>query len=154
MDSKLFLRQGSLRDSRIRVPAFGLKSGFAHSESEHHGETTSTGSSEREVPLLTPQQIMQLPDWQMIGFHRNLPPFLTRVIRWFKNPELVRRTEYEAPHQPELPSTHAFKDGNTNFGRPVEKTPWHKLFPNSADREDAQDGEEALDRTSSRRERK
>jgi type IV secretory pathway TraG/TraD family ATPase VirD4 len=38
----------------------GDTSGYAHSESEHEGQTTSTGKSERAIPVMSPQDFMHM----------------------------------------------------------------------------------------------
>lgn len=137
MDSKLFFRQASLETAEYVSKLLGYTSGFAHSESEHHGQTTSKGTSEREVPLLTAQQIMQLPDWHLIGFHRNLPPFRTQAVKWWTLPVLARRNAISPPAFPVLPDAPHFADTlQSSSCPPDEKTPWHHLFPHSVDPEE------------------
>ena len=75
LDSQLYLRQASLQTAEYVSRLLGDTSGFAHSQSEHQGQEISRATSEREVPLMTARQIMQLPDGRLIGFHRNRPPF-------------------------------------------------------------------------------
>jgi type IV secretory pathway TraG/TraD family ATPase VirD4 len=39
-------------------------------------------SKEQGIPLMTAQEIKQLPDDQIIGFHRQLPSFLETRMDW------------------------------------------------------------------------
>ena len=50
----------------------GRKSGFATSQTTHEGSAATEGLSEQGVPLLTAQEIKQLGDEDVIGFHRRL----------------------------------------------------------------------------------
>ena len=47
----------------------GDTSGFAHSESEHGGQTSSTGKSERGIPLMSPQDFEEMDDGEARLFH-------------------------------------------------------------------------------------
>jgi type IV secretory pathway TraG/TraD family ATPase VirD4 len=52
------------------------------------GEIKSEGRSERPIPLITAQEIMQLKDHDVIGFHRRLPPFKMKRVEWWRYPLL------------------------------------------------------------------
>src|SRR6266478_1121812 len=68
----------------------GDTSGFAHSETDHEG-TISKGSSEQRIALMTAQEIKQLADDEIIGWHRNLPPFRAKRMNWRRFPLLRQR---------------------------------------------------------------
>ena len=51
-------------------------------------KSTSEGLAERPISLLTAQAIAQLKDDEIIGFHRNLPPFRCRRMDWRRLPVL------------------------------------------------------------------
>ena len=53
-DSKLFYRQASQETAEYLERSLGYRSGYARSETLHHGEETSEGRAERPVPLLKP----------------------------------------------------------------------------------------------------
>lgn len=67
------------------------------------GAEAASGLSEQAVPLRTAQEIMQLGDTEVIGFHRSLPPFPAKRIDWRNFPDLTRRRALPAPGVPALP---------------------------------------------------
>jgi hypothetical protein len=55
------------------------------------------------VPLLTAQEIKQLEDEDVLGFHRRLPPFQAKRMDWRRFGELAKRRGMSAPRLPILP---------------------------------------------------
>ncbi|HJW77443.1 MAG TPA: hypothetical protein VJ526_02605, partial [Beijerinckiaceae bacterium] len=82
----------------------GRKSEYAHSKTLPEGEEAASGLSEQAIPLLTAQEIMQMGDHQVVGFHRNLPPFQLRRMDWRNFPDLTRFRGLPAPPLPALAS--------------------------------------------------
>jgi len=76
----------------------GEKSGFAHSETEREGETVSRGLSEREIPLMTPQQIDQMDRNEVIGKCSGYPTFKAWRFKYEQFPELNRRRQMTPPY--------------------------------------------------------
>jgi type IV secretory pathway TraG/TraD family ATPase VirD4 len=68
------------------------------------GEETSEGRSEQGIPLLTAQEIKQLADEDIIGFHRQLPPFLETRMDWRHFPILTERHAMPPPALSVLPA--------------------------------------------------
>jgi hypothetical protein len=56
------------------------------------------------VPLLTAQEIKQLGDEDVIGFHRRLPPFQANRMDWRRFGELEKRRQMPAPRLAALPA--------------------------------------------------
>lgn len=56
------------------------------------------------MPLLTAQEIKQLADEDILGFHRRLPPFRARRMDWRRFPLLVQRRRLPPPALPALPA--------------------------------------------------
>ena len=52
---------------------------------------------------MTAQEIMQLADTQVVGFHRNLPPFQAARMDWRNFPTLSRIRGLRPPGVPALP---------------------------------------------------
>jgi type IV secretory pathway TraG/TraD family ATPase VirD4 len=67
------------------------------------GTQTSQGLSEQGVPLLTAQEIKQLTDEEIIGFHRHLPAFKAKRMDWRRFPILTQRQRIPAPRLSALP---------------------------------------------------
>jgi type IV secretory pathway TraG/TraD family ATPase VirD4 len=78
MDSQIYYRPCDQETAEYIAKCLEVQSGFAQSESTH-GEVTSNGRSEREIPLMTAQAIKQMTDEEIIFFHRNLAPVKARA---------------------------------------------------------------------------
>ena len=61
------------------------------------------GEQERFIPLLSKQDILQLPDEAILGFTGNRPPFQGQRIDWRRIPDFVARQQITAPPLPVLP---------------------------------------------------
>src|SRR6185437_16771567 len=77
--------------------SLGLKSEYAHSEQSRDGHETSEGKSEQAIPLIPAYLVSQMQDTDIIGFHRNLPPFKGKRLDWRDFSNLVLRTQIKAP---------------------------------------------------------
>ncbi len=64
----------------------------------------SEGLAERPIPLLTAQEILQLPDTTVLGFHRHVPPFQLTRMDWRNQVILRRRRNSPAPELSTLPA--------------------------------------------------
>ena len=58
---------------------------------------------EQGIPLMTSQEIKQMPDEDVIGFHRQLPPFLETRMDWRQFPDLMKRQTIAPPKLTVLP---------------------------------------------------
>jgi type IV secretory pathway TraG/TraD family ATPase VirD4 len=59
---------------------------------------------EQGIALMTAQEIKQMPDEQIIGFHRQLPPFLQTHMDWRRFPLLKERQVMPPPELFPLPA--------------------------------------------------
>src|SRR5918997_6725274 len=50
-----------------------------------------------KVSQMTAQEIKQMPDERIIGFHRQLPPFLAMRMNWRRFPVLMERQALSPP---------------------------------------------------------
>ena len=105
MESIVFYRPatGNRSTGKYLEDSLGERSGFARSETEHEGERASESKSERAIPLLTAWDIQRMGDTDIIGFHRDIPPFRAKRMNYLNFPELVRRTRIPAPQVNLLP---------------------------------------------------
>jgi type IV secretory pathway TraG/TraD family ATPase VirD4 len=67
------------------------------------GVKESLGLLEQGVPLMPSQDIKQLGDEDIIGFHRHLPPLRVKRMDWRRFPILTQRRSIPAPRLPALP---------------------------------------------------
>jgi type IV secretion system protein VirD4 len=103
MESQIYYRPTDLATAVYLEKRLGDTSAYAHSTTSREGGTLSEGLAERPIPLLTAQQILQLADTEVIGFHRHLPPFRLNRMDWRTQPLLERRRNMPAPALPKLP---------------------------------------------------
>jgi type IV secretory pathway TraG/TraD family ATPase VirD4 len=104
MESQIYYRPADLQTAKYLEDRLGTRSAFARSKTLHHAsDSTSDGLAERPVSLLSAQAIAQLQDNEIIGFHRNLPPFRANRTDWRDFPALVQRQKLPAPILPVLP---------------------------------------------------
>ncbi len=102
MDTQLYYPPADLTTAKYLEDSLGSQSAYAHSSTSRDGSETSTGESERPIPLLTAQEIKQLKDEDIIGFHRRLPPFQITRCDWRRNELLQRKRTISPPTLPEL----------------------------------------------------
>jgi type IV secretory pathway TraG/TraD family ATPase VirD4 len=103
MDTRLFYRPNDQETAEYLERCLGRKSDYAHSQTLREGEETSQGRMEQGIPLLTAQEIKQMRDEDIIGFHRLLPPFLAKRMDWRNYPLLRKRRDLPPPAVPNLP---------------------------------------------------
>ena len=123
MDTQLFYRQSSQETAEYIERCLGKRSGFAHSQSLHEGEEKSQGLSEQAVSLMTAQEIKEMGDEDIIGFHHNLRPFKLRRMDWRAFPRLAQRRSILSPDLPDLLSLEeSLKE--TGEHAPPDTAPW------------------------------
>jgi type IV secretion system protein VirD4 len=103
MESQIYYRPIDLATAQQIQERLGNQSGYAHSTTERQGADPSVGLTEQPIPLLTAQDIMQLADEDIIGFHRRLPPFQIRRMDWRQHPLLTQRQNLPVPKLRLLP---------------------------------------------------
>jgi type IV secretory pathway TraG/TraD family ATPase VirD4 len=103
MDSQIYCRPADLQTAEYLENRLGYRSAWAHSKTRHDGHEVSEGEQERFIPLLSKQEIMQLPDEAVIGFTGNLPPFQGLRIDWRRIPDFQARQKIAPPPLPVLP---------------------------------------------------
>ena len=70
---------------------------------KQEGTEVSEGLSEQGIPLMTSQEIKQIRDEDIIGFHRQLPPFMAKRMDWRHFPILKQRKGMPPPELSALP---------------------------------------------------
>jgi len=101
-ETELWWRPASHETATYLAKWLGDKSGFATSESTHEGGV-SNSSSEREIPLMTPQQLRKMKNYQLLIWHRDIGPILTKSLRWYRYPLLQQRQAIPPPILQPLP---------------------------------------------------
>jgi type IV secretion system protein VirD4 len=103
MESQVYYRPSNQETADYLEHCLGRQSAYAHSQTVRDGEETSQGRSEQGVPLLTAQEIKQLKDEDILGFHRLLPPFRAKRMDWRYFPLLAQRRGMPPPALAPLP---------------------------------------------------
>jgi type IV secretion system protein VirD4 len=103
MESQIYYRPSNQDTADYLEHCLGRRSKYAHSQTMREGVETSQGRSEQGVPLMTAQEIKQLKDEEIIGFHRLLPPFRAKRMDWRHFPMLTQRQQMPAPALTALP---------------------------------------------------
>jgi len=103
MESQIYYRPNDQDTADYLSHCLGRKSDYAHSETSREGATASEGKTEQGVPLMTPEQIKQLRDEDIIAFHSNLPPFMAKRMDWRRYPTLRQRRALPPPQLLPLP---------------------------------------------------
>jgi type IV secretion system protein VirD4 len=102
MESQIYYRPPDLATAKHLEDRLGAYSAYAHSTTAREGSKTSEGLSERPIPLLSAQEILQLKDEEVISFHRHLPPFRINRVDWRRNDHLQHKRTVPPPIVPEL----------------------------------------------------
>jgi type IV secretion system protein VirD4 len=103
METQLYYRPANQETAAYLERCLGRKSDYAQSMTIREGEQTSEGRMEQGIPLMTAQEIKQMRDEQIIGFHRQLPPFLAMWMDWRRFPVLRERQAMPPPELSPLP---------------------------------------------------
>jgi type IV secretion system protein VirD4 len=103
MESQIYYRPANQETADYLEHCLGRVSAYAHSHTMRTGVETAQGLSEQGIPLLTAQDIKQMHDEHIIGFHRRLPPFKMRRVDWRSHILLTHRHSLPAPHLSALP---------------------------------------------------
>jgi type IV secretion system protein VirD4 len=104
METQLFYRPVNQETAEYIERCLGRKSDYAHSQTRRDGTETSEGKMEQGVPLLSAWELKQLRDEDVLGFHRNLPPFRAQRMDWRRFPLLVQRQLIPPPALSPLPT--------------------------------------------------
>jgi type IV secretory pathway TraG/TraD family ATPase VirD4 len=102
--TQLVFSQADLETAKHYSERMGDTSGYAHSESEHGGETTSTGKSERGIPVLSPQDFLEMDDGEAVCFiGKKIKPFRIKSMDTRCHPQLKKRIGITPPDQAKAP---------------------------------------------------
>jgi type IV secretion system protein VirD4 len=102
-DTQVFYRPNrNFKTNKLMEDNLGLRSDFARSESMREGQESSEGKSEQAIPLIPSYLISQMRDTDIIGFHRNLPPFKAHRLDPRDFPLILQRRSLPPPEVAKL----------------------------------------------------
>jgi type IV secretory pathway TraG/TraD family ATPase VirD4 len=111
LESQVFYRPSDLATAQFLEERLGRVSAYAHSVSVgQDGGRSSEGRSERPVPLLVAQDVLQLPAEHVLVFHRDQPPARAARADWRNVDGLRSRQGLPTPPVPTLPPAPALPD--------------------------------------------
>jgi type IV secretory pathway TraG/TraD family ATPase VirD4 len=102
--TQLVFCQADLETAKHYSERMGETSGYAHSESEHGGETTSTGKSERAIPVMRPQEFMAMDKGELVCFSLDHKPIRLTSMNAKRHPQLAKRLGIKPPKLLLLPA--------------------------------------------------
>jgi type IV secretion system protein VirD4 len=101
METHIFTRQSDLSSAEYLARRLGHKSDYAHGTSTHEAYTTES-ESEQAVPLLTPQEVSELSEYEILCLCRSYKPIRARRMDWREYGECNALATIPAPKLPEL----------------------------------------------------
>jgi type IV secretion system protein VirD4 len=123
LESQVFYRPSELATAQWLEERLGEVSAFARSYSATpFGERRSESRAERPVPLLSAQEILQMPQECVLAFHRDLPPSRLERANWLEHAALIGRQGLVVPAIRELPPAPTLPPTNDAPARVVEST--------------------------------
>jgi type IV secretion system protein VirD4 len=103
LESHVFYRPSDLATAEFLEQRLGEVSAYAHSVSVRPGEVgSSEGRSERPIPLMVAQDVLQLPAETVLVFHRDRPPARAERADWRTVRGLEARYGLPTPPVPSL----------------------------------------------------
>ena len=123
--TQLVYCQADLETAKHYSERMGDTSGYAHSESEYGGETSSTGKSERAIPVMSPQDFMHMDKGELVCFDLEHNPIRLKSMYAKRHFQLLARFG-------QTPPAHATKSPTTESQTEMPSTPkppplesWH-----------------------------
>src|SRR5687768_5529807 len=123
--TQLVFCQADFETAKLYSDRTGETSGYAHSESEHRGETTSTGKSERGISVMSPQDFMEMDDGELVCFSGKKKPFRLKSMDWRRHPQLRQRLGIKPPALTPLPPFEDGKPEQAPAQKPAPLAAWH-----------------------------
>src|SRR5918999_224542 len=123
--TQLVFCQADLDTAQHYSIRMGDTSGYAHSESEHHGETTSTGKSERAIPVMSPQEFMHMDKGELVCFSLEHKPIRLKSMNANRHPQLKDRFGQTPPERAGIAPTTESQAEKPAAPKPAPLQSWH-----------------------------
>ena len=123
--TQLVFCQADLETAKHYSERMGDTSGYAHSESEHGGETTSTGKSERAIPVMSPQAFMEMDKGELVCFSLDHKPIRLKSMYAQRHPLLAKRLGMKPPKRLLLPGHIERQQDPSPAPKPQPLASWH-----------------------------
>jgi type IV secretory pathway TraG/TraD family ATPase VirD4 len=103
----------------------GDTSGYAHSESEYEGDRTSTGKSERAMPVMSPQDFKALDKGELVCFNLETNPIRLKSMNARRHPQLAERIGMKPPERLLSPPAVESHPEKPTEQKPTRLASWH-----------------------------
>jgi type IV secretory pathway TraG/TraD family ATPase VirD4 len=103
----------------------GETSGYAHSESEQGGDRTSTGKSERAIPVMSPQEFMAMGKGELVCFSLEHNPMRLKSMNAKRHPQLQARLGRTPPELTTISPPAESQPEAEPAPKPPPLQPWH-----------------------------
>ena len=123
--TQLVFCQADFATAKHYSERMGETSGYAHSESEHHGETTSTGKSERAIPVMSPQEFMAMDKGELVCFSLEHKPIRLKSMYAKRHPQLRERFGQTPPERARISPTAESQAEMPSAPKPPPLESWH-----------------------------
>jgi type IV secretory pathway TraG/TraD family ATPase VirD4 len=117
--------QADFETAKLYSDRTGETSGYAHSESEYGNEKTSTGKSERGIPVMSPQEFMEMDDGEAVCFIGKKKPFHVKSMDARHQPLLAKRLGIKPPELLRLPPPAERQREHQPAPKPPPLADWH-----------------------------
>jgi type IV secretory pathway TraG/TraD family ATPase VirD4 len=97
--TQLVFCQADLDTAQHYSIRMGDTSGYAHSESEYGDDRTSTGKSERAIPVMSPQDFMHMDKGELVCFDLEHNPIRLKSMFARRHPRLMERFGQPPPER-------------------------------------------------------
>jgi type IV secretory pathway TraG/TraD family ATPase VirD4 len=103
----------------------GETSGYAHSESEYGEARTSTGKSERAIPVMSPQDFMGMDKGELVCFSLEHKPIRLKSMYARRHLQLMERFGQTPPERARIAPTTESETEMPSAPKPPPLESWH-----------------------------
>ena len=123
--TQLVYCQADLETAKHYSERMGDTSGYAHSESEYGEARTSTGKSERAIPVMSPQDFMQMDKGELVCFYLEHKPIRLKSMYAKRHPQLMARFGQTPPERARISPTAESQTEMPSAPKPPPLESWH-----------------------------
>ena len=123
--TQLVFCQADLETAQHYSERMGDTSGYAHSESEYGEARTSTGKSERAIPVMSPQEFMGMDKGELVCFSLEHKPIRLKSMYAMRHPQLMERFGQTPPEHTRISPTTESQTAMPSAPQPPPLESWH-----------------------------
>src|ERR687894_1922887 len=123
--TQLVFCQADLDTAKHYSDRMGETSGYAHSESEDGEARTSTGKSERAIPVMSPQDFMHMDKGELVCFDLEHNPIRLKSMYAKRHPQLMERLGQTPPERARISPSVESQTEMPAAPKPPPLESWH-----------------------------